>query len=344
MEISTQRFESPFGPQVHSQWAPPQLARAVEVIWHFAGSIGSTRERSFPTGTLELVVHLDERFRLVERNRREPFSGVCVSGLYSRPFVIEGPPGHCRVLGIRLRPAGAYALFARPLHEISDLTVDVADLVGTAAAELAERAAAAPDVAGCLRATAGWIAGRLAKAPCLDPAVARALARIDHQGGALSIAALREEIGSTKTRFTTAFREQVGVTPKVYARLRRFRRLVALLHPGTLALADAALEAGFYDQAPMNAEFRELAGSTPQRVLRRALPHGRGPERRRAELTADRRSRESARHSSSGSGSSPKSTTSSREAMQRRRRTVGLSSSWRSMAWSGTIAPEELTR
>ena len=43
-----------------------------------------------------------------------------------------------------MTPAGAYALFARPMHELAGLTVDLEDVAGSAAAELAEECHAAP--------------------------------------------------------------------------------------------------------------------------------------------------------------------------------------------------------
>ena len=86
-------------------------------------------------------------------------------------------------------------------------------------------------------------------------------------GGAVSIAALREQTGQTKTRLTTAFREQIGVPPKLYARIHRFRRVLALLDESAGPFAEIALTAGYYDQPHMNAEFRELSGFTPRDFL-----------------------------------------------------------------------------
>jgi transcriptional regulator GlxA family with amidase domain len=78
----------------------------------------------------------------------------------------------------------------------------------------------------------------------------------------------------SKSRLVSRFRDQVGVTPKVYSRLIRFRRACAMLDAGGASLADVAVAAGYYDQPHMNAEFRELAGLTPREFLAVRYPGG----------------------------------------------------------------------
>jgi transcriptional regulator GlxA family with amidase domain len=60
------------------------------------------------------------------------------------------------------------------------------------------------------------------------------------------------------------FRAHVGLTPKAYARVFRFRRSVDLVQKGArLDWARVAMACGYYDQAHFNREFREFAGMTP---------------------------------------------------------------------------------
>ena len=58
--------------------------------------------------------------------------------------------------------------------------------------------------------------------------------------GAVSIGRLREQTGWSKTRLTSTFVEQVGVSPKQYARVMRFNRALQLIHAETASLADVA--------------------------------------------------------------------------------------------------------
>jgi AraC-like DNA-binding protein len=102
----------------------------------------------------------------------------------------------------------------------------------------------------------------------MDRAVAWAVARLDASGGAIPIAALRERSGFSETRLVEAFRDQVGLAPKLYGRVVRFRQALGRLQSGrAVRLTDVALDARFYDQAHMNAEFKALGGITPRAFL-----------------------------------------------------------------------------
>jgi len=268
MTLVSQQIESPLGSWTVTEWRPAHLAGLVEFIWHFDGQVTYLRERTFPSGQLELIVHLGERYRMVgERGAAEVCPETCLTGLQTGPLVVEAPPRPCTVLGVRLTPVGAYRLLGCPLSEMSGLSVDLQDVVGNAANELAERCQAATSAEKALRIAGAWVAERTARSPGADPSVAWIAAQIERRSGAVSIAALRERVGQSKTRLLTTFREQIGVTPKLYARLHRFRHVLTLLNRGTGPLAEIALAAGYYDQPHMNAEFRELSGFSPREFL-----------------------------------------------------------------------------
>jgi AraC-like DNA-binding protein len=225
------------------------------------------RERVFPNGQLEIIIHLGEPYRLVEGEKAEPCATACIGGIQLGPMVVEALPGPNRVLGVRLTPAGAYALLARPLYELNGLTVDLRDVAGRAAGVLAERCHDAGSAEDCLRIAERWVSERVARSPGVDPPIAWTAAQIERRGGAVSIAELRERTGLTRTRLATGFREQIGVAPKLYARILRFQRALALVGEGAASLADVALAAGYYDQPHMNADFRELSGMAPRDFL-----------------------------------------------------------------------------
>jgi AraC-like DNA-binding protein len=267
MGITSLQVDSPLGRWTAHRWQPAHLAGVVDFLWHFEGRLTHLRERAFPSGMLELIVHFSEPYRLVEGEGMDRCSTACLTGLQTAPIVVEAPPGPTCVMGIRLHPAGAYALLERPLSELSGLTADLQDLVGRASAELTEVCAGASSTEERLRRAAAWVAERVAQSPGVDPAIAWIASQIERCQGAVSISELRDRTGLTKTRLATAFREQIGVAPKLYARLLRFRHTLNLLNEGPGSLADLACTAGYYDQPHMNAEFRELAGLTPREFL-----------------------------------------------------------------------------
>jgi AraC-like DNA-binding protein len=265
--MTTTTVDSPLGQWTFDECRPDHLRGLVDFMWLFDGTMTCLRERTFPHGLLEIIVHLGVRYSVVEERSTWKCSTTCVTGLQLGPLVIQAPAHRTKVLGIRLTPEGAYALFGRPMHEVTRLTVDLDDLVGAAAAELADQCFAASTADACFGAAIRWIDARLARTVRTDPVVAWTLRQIRRRAGMVSIGALREQTGFSKTRLAELFQAQAGVTPKQYARLIRFRNVLDRIHAGEVALADAAHEAGYYDQPHMNAEFKELSGFTPSQFL-----------------------------------------------------------------------------
>lgn len=261
--VTTGAVDDAFGAWTYLHCRPSHLSGLVDHIWLFDGVMTSLRERTFPNGLLEIIVHLGERYSVVEKHGVRVCPTTCVTGVQLEHLIVEAPVARTRVLGLRLTPAGAYAMLARPMHEVASLTADLGDVAGSAAEELAEKCSAAPTGKLCVHAALEWIDGRLAHATRVDAAVGWMLGEIRRRAGAVSIAQLRDHVGWSKTRLTTKFVEQVGVSPKQYARVMRFSHALRLIHGGRASLAGVAIAAGYYDQPHLNAEFKELSGFTP---------------------------------------------------------------------------------
>ncbi len=268
--------ESPAGKWMFSSWKPPGLDSFVDHVWAFSGPTAHVRKRIFPNGCVELLLNFGAPYRQVEGKGNELCRVAWLSGPQTGPIVVEQPPWQ-DVLGVRLRPAGAYAVLAMPMREVTDWSVDLDDLVGPVATEIVQRCALARTIAERFRIVAKWVAERARKSPALDPGVAWAVAQVGETGGATPMESLRTHLGLTKTRFVEAFRDQIGPAPKMYSRIVRFHRaLGALQRAPSGRLADVAMDARFYDQPHMNAEFRALGGLTPREFLAARHPVGDG--------------------------------------------------------------------
>jgi AraC-like DNA-binding protein len=258
----THRVDGELGCWTAIEWRPAHLRDVVSRLWHFTGRTAHPRERVLPTGLLQLVVHLDRRYAMVRDGRVDHYPSLVMSGQQTQPFIIQAPDGPSTVVGLEFTPEGAYRLLRRPLHELAGHDVALADLVGPDADRLAERCDQAGDPRACLAAAAAWVEARLVGAPALDPSIAWIAGRIRDRRGNVSIGVLREGAGLSAARLAAGFRAQIGVTAKTYARLQRFHHAAARLRAGGTPI-DVAIEAGYYDQPHLTAEFRELSGLTP---------------------------------------------------------------------------------
>jgi AraC-like DNA-binding protein len=80
-------------------------------------------------------------------------------------------------------------------------------------------------------------------------------------------------VGLSERRFIQIFRDQVGLTPKRFQRLRRFYSALDLIASvQSVDWPDIALACGYYDQAHFIHEFREFSGLSPTEYLPLRLP------------------------------------------------------------------------
>jgi methylphosphotriester-DNA--protein-cysteine methyltransferase len=247
----------------------------VDLVWYFKGPTSSIRKRILPNGKIEMLVNFGEPYRTVQGHGPELLVKAWLAGLQTGPIVGE-QPARQDVMGIRLSPPAAYALLARPMREISGTVVNLEDLVGRAANELVEKCHDAQSTEERVRRAVRWVAERVKTPRRFDPAVAWAARQIEQSNGGAPIFELREQTGLSKTRLAEMFREQIGLAPKLYARVIRFRRAATMLQKAAEPLSEIALAAGYYDQPHMNSEFRELSGLAPREFLAARFPNGDG--------------------------------------------------------------------
>ena len=96
------------------------------------------------------------------------------------------------------------------------------------------------------------------------PAVAQALAEFRRTPHAHSIAQIRQRTGYSHRWFVRRFSDEVGLTPKLFGRIRRLQRLLRIVERGRRAdWAELALIGGYFDQAHLINEFRTFTGVKP---------------------------------------------------------------------------------
>jgi AraC-like DNA-binding protein len=91
--------------------------------------------------------------------------------------------------------------------------------------------------------------------------------------GRITVDKMADLAGVSRQYLSRVFQNQIGVSPKLYCRLARFR---ALLEGSSVVLVDwsgVAATMGYSDQSHMIAEFRKFSGITPAQFIRTETFH-----------------------------------------------------------------------
>jgi AraC-like DNA-binding protein len=167
------------------------------------------------------------------------------------------------IVGIRLRPGVAGAVFDLPASELLNSRVPLEELVDSRAAELAERLSQAEGREATFLLLEALVASAIARgAP--DPLVLAASRRLGFPGSRVD--ELADALGISERQLRRRFHAAVGYGPKTLDRVLRFRRLVSqarAVSDGEVDLARLAAELGYADQAHMTRDSVRLTGMPP---------------------------------------------------------------------------------
>lgn len=193
------------------------------------------------------------------------------------PFGVTGIPnvarrysyeGSTETLLVRFRPQGATCL-GLPAHLLSGQSLSL-DQVWDAparrrAVDLMDALSSTSEAAGRVVLLEDFLVSLPFRRDMRLERALRLLGQAGHQDEA-RVAVVARELRLSQRQLERLFLERIGISPKRYARLRRFERAVRLTRDGR-ATGEVAFAAGYSDQAHLIRDFRAFAGTTPRRFV-----------------------------------------------------------------------------
>ena len=256
----------------------PPLSAFVDCLWYAEGAPQThSQERLLPNGEAAIIFNLrDDPIRIYDAQdltRYNTYGCAVFSGARSNCFAIDTLQQE-RVVGIQFRPGGAFPFVRMPASEIENASVDLGDLWLGKAGEIRERLLAGSSVDSMLADLERRLLEQLVRPLELHPAIAYALDQFRLSAHTGRVAAVTGQIGLSPRRFIELFHRQIGLTPKVFCRVRRFQHVLRTIHlRRSVDWAQIALECGYYDQAHFIHDFQCFSGLTPSGYLACATPH-----------------------------------------------------------------------
>jgi AraC-like DNA-binding protein len=230
------------------------LGKFVELLWLYdIPARTHAQERMLPTATTELVIEL------AGGTANSP--GALVVGPHSQHWALDTSRA-ATVIGVHFRPGGAFPFFGVPAGELHNARVSLEALWGADAANLVEEVLAGSSPAAMFDVLERLLLGAartFTRHRAVDFALQALSGPLAH-----NVADVAHAVGMSQRRFRERFRGEVGMAPKLYARVQRFQAVVAGVQTlRDVSWTDIAGACGYFDQAHFIHDFRAFSGFTP---------------------------------------------------------------------------------
>jgi AraC-like DNA-binding protein len=254
----------------------PALAPHVEHLWVARGYLPADwRNMILPDGAMELIINLGDPQKLCALGnpaKHTIFRHSWISGERTAPIVID-EIGYVHLVGARLRAGGAWPLLAIPLREFTNQVVELETILGREIGDLRDQLGESPDDDSRFDLLESWLIQRTRSRTQPTRSVSYALRMIHGELDAVRIGKIADTIGISHKHLLREFDRCVGLTPKLFARLCAFQRVIRSVgHTAEVDWADTAATCGYHDQAHLIHEFRAFSGLTPANYLTKRGP------------------------------------------------------------------------
>lgn len=195
----------------------------------------------------------------------------------SAPLVIVGPQTHRRLdlhlrgtlehFMIMFQPSGLHSLYSLPMQELTNTDHEAHAVLGSSMSYAWQRLGNLESFEERVRVMDRLLLDQALRSRAID-CVSEAAERILVSGGRIDIGALAGMAGLSTRQFARKFIQQIGVSPKLFARIARFE--TTLQSKASFAgkcWTEVAYEFGYYDQMHMIHDFKEFTGATPRQIL-----------------------------------------------------------------------------
>jgi AraC-like DNA-binding protein len=229
----------------------PALAAWVERYWSVRWELGegdSYLSETMPYPSVNVVF--------------EPGASA-VNGIFTRRWS-RSLRGRGRVFGVKFQPGAFAAFFARPIRELTDRRLPIAEVFGAPGEALAQQLLAQDEDAQRARVFESFLLTRLPARDMERERVTRIVNLALATPSLRKVGDLVAHAGVPSRNLQRAFRRYLGVTPKwMLCRFRIQEAAQRMADGDVVDWAALALELGYFDQAHFASDFKAQIGKTP---------------------------------------------------------------------------------
>ncbi|BBH20089.1 AraC family transcriptional regulator [Paenibacillus baekrokdamisoli] len=254
------------------------LSGFVDLFWYLEGYNPShSKELTLPDGSIELVINLrEDKIKLYDRENKDQlrtYGSSVICGPHTDFFIIDTSV-ETTVMGIHFKPGGIYPFLKMPVNELHNIHVSLDTLWGAKADELREMLLLSKTVDDKFRTLEESLIKLASRPLILHPAVSFVLNEFLSLPFKRPLSDVVGQIGLSQRRFIQLFKEEVGLSPKLFSRLRRFQEVLKRIdHAKSVNWLDVAIACGYYDQMHFIKDFQAFSSLNPTDYFSRQGRH-----------------------------------------------------------------------
>jgi AraC-like DNA-binding protein len=248
-----------------------QLKPYISPFWVYESEFGVPANDTriiVPNGTAKIIIPLKNPMTAIvgQKAMGAKEHQIHLAGLCETPTRITAEAKDTVTLGVELTPKGLYHFFNLGMHEMTNRLFTFEELFGARGARLQDELANLENVQEKISFIQHALIDLLNKNPKNYSLLDHTIDVINEAQGMVSIKELERQTGYSKRYLAMLFKEHVGVSPKLLARITRFQRFYNLwAQKKSPTFFEEELYTYYYDQAHFIKEFKRFTGFTPRK-------------------------------------------------------------------------------
>jgi len=207
-----------------------------------------------PLGHINIIFNYASPYRMVEEKRKVTIPNAVVIGQMKRAKHVRYGQ-HLYQIGISLTPLGFIQLFYVPSFELTERIVHV-DEVDPLLGNLYQQIIGCKDVEQQITAINHYLLHRLTLNKKDTSRIEEMLMYVEREYDNLNIVRMAKCFEISESTLERSFKKQIGLTPKAYGDIIKFRKLVE--NEGLRK----DIQIGYYDQSHLIKTSKKFAGKT----------------------------------------------------------------------------------
>ncbi len=226
-------------------------------------------QRCVPLGITEIIFHIDgQDCHVLSNGEWKKLPDAFVVGVY-KDVAIWKAAGKCKVFGVRLKPEAFLYLFNIPLTSLANNYVDIHTFFGKDMGHLTNKILGDIPLPDMIAVFEQFLLSHVHRVPRRPAYFAEGTRLIRESKGNISLDELAATLCISERQLQRHFKDGIGMGPKAYLRIIRFRSAYEFLqhHEGSVSWANLSYSCGYADQAHFIRDFKQFTGEVPTAMI-----------------------------------------------------------------------------